>query len=247
MPYGRISSGPSLSTETSSSPTQRRGSTIVSKKDAIALFPRGAPTASRNEHRTGTKHDRQSCHRYARWSPAEVALAMMACQCASHSSSRAAALCSLTYGELHGLRHLQRGRSNSLESVSRLIQARGEDIGAGSTDLRRDAYRCPVAAGPAVLVVRNYYTALERRAVDGSAVTLGYVLMSVVAALLATSGLLLDSPTVVIGAMCIAPFLGPARAVCIGGLFGNWRLFFGGLAKQLVGLLVIGAGRWLRQ
>ena len=90
--------------------------------------------------------------------------------------------------------------------------------------------------------VRNYYTTLEQRAVAGADVTLGYVLMVVVAAVLATSGLLLDSATVVIGAMCVAPFLGPSRAVCIGGLFGNRRVFLKGLAKQLVGLLVIGVG-----
>ena len=47
--------------------------------------------------------------------------------------------------------------------------------------------------------VRNYYTTLEERAFAGAEVTLGYVLMVVVAALLATSGLLLDSPTVVMG------------------------------------------------
>jgi uncharacterized hydrophobic protein (TIGR00271 family) len=90
--------------------------------------------------------------------------------------------------------------------------------------------------------VRNYYTALEGRAKAGAQVTLGYGLMVVVAAVLATSGLLLDSPTVVIGAMCIAPFLGPSRAVCIGALFGNRRILLGGLAKQLVGLIVVGGG-----
>jgi uncharacterized hydrophobic protein (TIGR00271 family) len=90
--------------------------------------------------------------------------------------------------------------------------------------------------------VRNYYTTLEQRAVAGARVTLGYGLMVVVAAVLATAGLLLDSPTVVIGAMCIAPFLGPSRAVCIGALFGSRRTFWRGLAKQLAGLLIVGAG-----
>ena len=90
--------------------------------------------------------------------------------------------------------------------------------------------------------VRNYYTTLEQRARQGAEVTLGYVTMVLAAAVLATAGLLLDSPSVVIGSMCVAPFLGPSRAVCIGGLFRSRRVFLSGLIKQLVGLLVIGAG-----
>ena len=90
--------------------------------------------------------------------------------------------------------------------------------------------------------VRDYYTTLERRAEAGAKVTFGYVLMVLIAATLATGGLLLNSPAVVIGSMCVAPFLGPSRAVCIGGLFRNRKVFLGGLVTQLVGLLVIGTG-----
>ncbi len=90
--------------------------------------------------------------------------------------------------------------------------------------------------------VRDYYTTLEQRAKAGAEITFGYVLMVLASAVLATGGLLINSSAVVIGSMCVAPFLGPARAVCIGGLFRNRRTFFGGLAKQLLGLLIIGAG-----
>jgi len=90
--------------------------------------------------------------------------------------------------------------------------------------------------------VRDYYTNLERRAKAGAEITYGYVLMVIVSALLATGGLLLNSPAIVIGSMCVAPFLGASRAVCIGGLFRNRRVFLVGLVKQLFGLLIIGAG-----
>ncbi|MFL7893407.1 MAG: DUF389 domain-containing protein [Anaerolineales bacterium] len=90
--------------------------------------------------------------------------------------------------------------------------------------------------------VRDYYTNLERRAEAGAEITYGYVLMVIVSALLATGGLLLNSPAIVIGSMCVAPFLGSSRAVCIGGLFRNRRVFLLGLVKQLFGLLIIGAG-----
>ena len=90
--------------------------------------------------------------------------------------------------------------------------------------------------------VRDYYITLEQQAHAGAKITFGYILMTLASAVLATGGLLLNSPAVVIGAMCVAPFLGPARAVCIGGLFRNRRVFLGGLVKQLFGLLIIGAG-----
>jgi len=90
--------------------------------------------------------------------------------------------------------------------------------------------------------VRDYYTNLERRAIAGAEITYGYVLMVVVAALLATGGLLLNSPAIVIGSMCVAPFLGSSRAVCIGILFRNRKVFLKGLVKQLFGLLIVGAG-----
>lgn len=98
----------------------------------------------------------------------------------------------------------------------------------------------PSAGG--VWGVRNYYTTLERRAAAGAAITPGYVAMAIAAAAMATAGLLLDSAAAVIGSMCVAPFMAPSRAVCIGLLFRNWKVFAAGLAKQVLGLLGIGAG-----
>jgi len=89
---------------------------------------------------------------------------------------------------------------------------------------------------------RDYYATLEERAKAGATITFGYVLMALASATLATGGLLLNNSAVVIGSMCVAPFLGPSRAVCIGALFRNRRVFLGGLFKQLFGLLIVGAG-----
>jgi uncharacterized hydrophobic protein (TIGR00271 family) len=90
--------------------------------------------------------------------------------------------------------------------------------------------------------VRNYHTRLEQRAQTGAQMTGGYVAMVFAAGTMATAGLLLDSSAIVIGSMCVAPFLGPSRAVCIGLLFRDWSVFGRGLIKQLVGLLLIGSG-----
>ncbi|HMR07461.1 MAG TPA: DUF389 domain-containing protein [Polyangiaceae bacterium] len=102
--------------------------------------------------------------------------------------------------------------------------------------------RGTVPRGAGVWGVRNYHTILEQRAIAGSVMTGGYLAMVVASAAMATAGLLLNSAAVVIGSMCVAPFMAPSRAVCIGGLYRNWRVFSGGLVKQLVGLLVIGTG-----
>ncbi len=96
--------------------------------------------------------------------------------------------------------------------------------------------------GNGVWGVPNYHTILEQRAISGATMTGGYLAMVVVAAVMATAGLLLDSAAAVIGAMCVAPFMAPSRAVCIGALFLNWGVLARGLLKQLVGLLVIGTG-----
>ena len=88
--------------------------------------------------------------------------------------------------------------------------------------------------------MRNFYSLLEQMASEGAQVTFGYLLMIMAATLLATSGLLLDNAVVIVGAMCVAPFLGPSRAVCIGALFRNRRIFIGGMIKQILGLLVVG-------
>jgi uncharacterized hydrophobic protein (TIGR00271 family) len=64
----------------------------------------------------------------------------------------------------------------------------------------------------------------------------------IAAGFLATGGLLANNAAVIIGAMCVAPFLGPSRSVCIGGLYLDKKIFWRGLAKQLVGLFIVGAG-----
>lgn len=88
--------------------------------------------------------------------------------------------------------------------------------------------------------VRDYHTILQKRAIAGAVMSWGYVGMVLAATVMATAGLLINSPAAVIGAMCVAPFMAPSRAVCIGALFGDRKVFFGGLAKQFLGLLVIG-------
>ena len=87
----------------------------------------------------------------------------------------------------------------------------------------------------------NFHLNLESLSERGAEFTFGYFGLVVVAALLATGGLLANSIPVIIGSMCVAPFLDPSRAVCVGAVYGQWRTVGKGLTKQLIGLLAIGA------
>jgi uncharacterized hydrophobic protein (TIGR00341 family) len=65
-----------------------------------------------------------------------------------------------------------------------------------------------------------------------------YTLMTVVSAVIATAGLLLDSPAVVVGSMVIAPLLGPAMAAAVGTVVDDADLFARGVKLQALGLTV---------
>jgi uncharacterized hydrophobic protein (TIGR00341 family) len=71
-----------------------------------------------------------------------------------------------------------------------------------------------------------------------------YVIMTVVSALIATAGLLLDSPAVVVGSMVIAPLIGPAMATSVGTVMDDQEMFRRGVKLQLLGLVlaVVSAG-----
>jgi uncharacterized hydrophobic protein (TIGR00341 family) len=63
-----------------------------------------------------------------------------------------------------------------------------------------------------------------------------YVVMTVVSAFIATAGLLLDSPAVVVGSMVIAPLVGPAMAASVGTVVDDHELFSRGVRLQVGGL-----------
>ena len=65
-----------------------------------------------------------------------------------------------------------------------------------------------------------------------------FVVMSAISAIVATSGILLDSPAVVVGSMVIAPLLGPAMETSVGSVIADNDLFARGVKLQVVGLVV---------
>jgi len=69
-----------------------------------------------------------------------------------------------------------------------------------------------------------------------------YVLMTVISAVIATAGLLLDSPATVVGSMVIAPLIGPAMSAAVGTVVDDEEMFRRGVWMQVLGVAVaIGA------
>ena len=65
-----------------------------------------------------------------------------------------------------------------------------------------------------------------------------YVTLTVVSAVIATAGLLLDSPATVVGSMVIAPLIGPAMAASVGTVLDDRELFHRGIRLQILGIVL---------
>lgn len=79
---------------------------------------------------------------------------------------------------------------------------------------------------------------LEARAEELASSLPTYVVMTVVSAIIATAGLLLDSPATVVGSMVIAPLIGPAMAAAVGSVIDDTDLFRRGAVLQLLGIVL---------
>lgn len=65
-----------------------------------------------------------------------------------------------------------------------------------------------------------------------------YYVMTALSAIVATAGLLLDSPAIVIGSMAIAPQVGAAITGSVGTVLGDRRMLVDGLRSLVLGLLL---------
>jgi uncharacterized hydrophobic protein (TIGR00341 family) len=69
-----------------------------------------------------------------------------------------------------------------------------------------------------------------------------FLIMTFISAVVATAGLLIDSPAVVVGSMVIAPLIGPAMATSVGSVVDNRELFVRGVKLQAVGAMIAVGG-----
>ena len=78
-----------------------------------------------------------------------------------------------------------------------------------------------------------------RRSYDGDdAVDESYVVLTIGASLIATLGLLANNAAVVIGAMVVAPWILPLRALVFGSLIGDRKLLFRALITLATGVVI---------
>ncbi|WP_255192350.1 TIGR00341 family protein [Natronobeatus ordinarius] len=77
---------------------------------------------------------------------------------------------------------------------------------------------------------------LRTKARDLSRDTASYVALMTLAAVIATAGLLVDSPAIVVGSMVIAPIIGPALTASVGVVTSDRRMIVESLWMQLYGL-----------
>ncbi|WP_306052967.1 DUF389 domain-containing protein [Natronococcus wangiae] len=79
---------------------------------------------------------------------------------------------------------------------------------------------------------------LRSKVMDLSPDPVSYYALMVLSALIATVGLLEDSPAIVVGSMVIAPVVGPVLTASVGGLTGDRRMVTDSLRMQAIGLAV---------
>ena len=78
-----------------------------------------------------------------------------------------------------------------------------------------------------------------RRSYDGDeAVNESYVVLTIGASLIATLGLLANNAAVVIGAMVVAPWILPLRALVFGSLIGDKKLLLRALLTLAIGVAI---------
>ncbi|MCU4753502.1 DUF389 domain-containing protein [Halobacteria archaeon AArc-curdl1] len=79
---------------------------------------------------------------------------------------------------------------------------------------------------------------LRSKAMNLSQDSASYYALMFLSALIATVGLLADSPAIVVGSMVIAPVVGPVLTASVGAISGDRRMVLGSLQMQAYGLAV---------
>lgn len=78
---------------------------------------------------------------------------------------------------------------------------------------------------------------LTARAEDLAPTTSTFFIFNIISAIIATTGLLLNSVATIIGAMVIAPLMGPAISTSVGAVFADRDMTSRGITLQITGLL----------
>lgn len=86
---------------------------------------------------------------------------------------------------------------------------------------------------------------LRSKARDMSQDMRSYLAMILLSALIATAGLLMESPAVVVGSMVIAPIVGPVLTAAVGTTTGDMRMILDSAWYQVAGITIAITGAWM--
>ncbi|AGB15468.1 TIGR00341 family protein [Halovivax ruber XH-70] len=115
-----------------------------------------------------------------------------------------------------------------------VVVVNAETVVSEAFDEVRDQYSASGAGG-----ARTSRQVLRTKADEFTPALSIYLVMLLISAVVATAGLLADSPAVVVGSMVIAPLLGPALAASVGIVTGDDALRRGGFRYQVLGVSVV--------
>lgn len=115
------------------------------------------------------------------------------------------------------------------ESTTVVLDAR--TIVSRNFDALQDKYEAEKKEDPATIAREELVSTVEDLAPDMP----NYIVLSVISSVVATAGILLDSPAVVVGSMVIAPLIGPAMATSVGSVVADRDLFVEGVTRQTIG------------
>ncbi|GAB3671011.1 TIGR00341 family protein [Halopiger thermotolerans] len=129
---------------------------------------------------------------------------------------------------------LDRLRRAGIGDEASVVVINAETVISGEFTTLRDQYSRGGKKG-----ARTSRQVLRTKADELTPPFLIYAVMLLISAVVATAGLLSDSPAVVIGAMVIAPLLGPALAANVGIVTGDDRLKRTGFVYQVIGVTAV--------
>ncbi|WP_071933338.1 TIGR00341 family protein [Halodesulfurarchaeum formicicum] len=115
------------------------------------------------------------------------------------------------------------------EAITVVIEA--QTVISRKFDALKDRYEEANKEDPAKIAREELVATVDGLAPDIST----YVVMSIISAIVATAGILLDSPAVVVGSMVIAPLIGPAMATSVGSVVADREIFVRGVTRQAIG------------
>ena len=127
---------------------------------------------------------------------------------------------------------LQKLRGLGVDTEGFLIISEVEAVVSQKIEVERDKEQDGEGEGEGKIAraeLRESARALSRRSVN-------YILFTLLSAIVATAGLLMDSASVVVGSMVIAPLIGPAMASSVGSVIKDNELFWKGIQAQIVGI-----------